>query len=132
MIIEDRVKKMSQLAVYEKKIGQDPFAIYEYALSDYIGKEILKNFIEITIAYMIGLIGFTAFKIEYILDHCLEMDYKNIGLWLVVSYGTIVLISTIITVVIAKKKYNMEKKKVERYIKILDEVCLCYEKEREE
>ncbi len=132
MIAEERVKKMSQLAVYEKKIGQDPFLIYEYSLSDFIGKETLKNFVEITIAYIIGLLCLVAFNIEYLLDHCLEMDYQNIGLWLVVSYGTIVLITTIVTVVIAKKKYNREKKKIEKYIQILDEVCLCYEKEREE
>lgn len=132
MIAEERVKKMSQLAVYEKKIGQDPFLIYEYSLSDFIGKETLKNFVEITIAYIIGLLCLVAFNIEYLLDHCLEMDYENIGLWLVVSYGTIVLITTIVTVVIAKKKYNREKKKIEKYIQILDEVCLCYEKEREE
>lgn len=132
MINEKRVEKMSQLAIYENTIGKEPFSLYEYSKKDYIGWQLIKNFIGVTISYIICVLSLSALKIEYILDNWLEIDYFNIGLWLVVSYGTIMLISTLITIKIFKKKYKIAQKKMERYIQLVEQVCECYEKEREE
>lgn len=129
---ENRIEHMSKLAIYENKIGKETFQIYEYSQSDYIGWQLLKTWIASTIAYIICLGGVIVVNTEYLLQHWIEINYNKIGLWIAGTYGTIIIISILATFLLARSKYKSVEEKMKQYMRLLDNVCTCYEKEREE
>ena len=52
MLEQDKLKVMTQLALYEKKKGKKDFNIYSYDKDDYIRFEGLKTAVLVTIACM--------------------------------------------------------------------------------
>lgn len=78
MIDQDKLKTMTQLALYEKKKGKKDFVINSYDKDDYIRFEGLKTFVLVTIAYIacIGLI--CVMYMDYLIDHFDVLDYGMI------------------------------------------------------
>ena len=54
MLDEKRIRQMTKLAFFEKKEEKNALRIGRYFRSDYIGKELLKNFFLASIGYILG------------------------------------------------------------------------------
>ena len=52
MLDEKRIRQMTKLAFFEKKEEKNALRIGRYFRSDYIGKELLKNFFLASIGYL--------------------------------------------------------------------------------
>ena len=46
MIHQDKLKIMTQIALYEKKVGKKDLSMYSYQREDYIGWQSLKTFLQ--------------------------------------------------------------------------------------
>ena len=55
MLDEKRIRQMTKLAFFEKKEEKNALRIGRYFRSDYIGKELLKNFFLASIGYILVL-----------------------------------------------------------------------------
>lgn len=98
MIDQDKLKTMTQLAIYEKKKGKKDFVINSYDKDDYIRFEELKTFVLVTIAY-IAVIGIVCvMHLDYLIEHFDVLNYGKmiasasgglvcvLGLYMVISY----------------------------------------------
>lgn len=130
MLNENRVKKMSQLAILEQQMGLEPFQMYKFSKLDYIRWELMKTWISVTIAYGICCIGIIGIKLEYILDHWLELDYVKIAIWGLIGYGVLLIISLVGTIKISKSKFEGIEKNMKCYVRLVEEICECYETEK--
>ena len=75
MLDEKRIRQMTKLAFFEKKEEKNALRIGRYLRSDYIGKELLKNFFLASIGYILVLAVAVLYHIEWLVD---EID--TIGL----------------------------------------------------
>ena len=130
MINEKRVKQRSKLAVYEQKMGKEPFRLHSYYRSDYIRLQGLKTLVAITIAYGICLMGYMGFRLEYILDHLMEIDYKKVGMIIVVSYLVFLLVFFVLSRIIAVRKYAKAQEQLKTYSNLLKKLEQSYKEEK--
>lgn len=129
VVNEKRVKQMSQLAVCENKIGKEPFRLNSYYQKDYIRLQELKTLVSTTIVYCLCFVAYLGVRLEYIIDHVMELDYKKMGIIGIGSYGLLIVLSVFITKIIAKRKYERDKEKLRRYSKLLKALEKSYEEE---
>jgi hypothetical protein len=86
LIQVEKLKTMTQLALYEKKQGKQDFSVFRYRREDYIHFEKIKTVIAATAAFLI-IGGFlAAWNIEVILSHFDTYNYKQIGAVILVAY----------------------------------------------
>lgn len=131
MVNEKRVKQMSKLAIYEQKMGKEPFRLSSYYRSDYVRLQGLKTLVAITIAYGICLAGYMVLRLEYILDHLMQIDYKNVGIIIVGSYLLLLVVFFLLSRVLAVRKYERAKAQLEIYSHLLGELEQSYKEEQD-
>ena len=68
MLDEKRIRQMTKLAFFEKKEEKNALRIGRYFRSDYIGKELLKNFFLASIGYILVLAVAVLYHIEWLVD----------------------------------------------------------------
>ena len=66
MLDEKRIRQMTKLAFFEKKEEKNALRIGRYFRSDYIGKELLKNFFLASIGYILVLAVAVLYHIEWL------------------------------------------------------------------
>lgn len=126
MIQEDKLKTMTQLALYEKKQGKQDLSVYNYQKEDYIRFQRLKTMIAATAAFLI-IGGFlAAWNIEVILSHFDTYDYQKIGLAVLVAYIVFLIFYTRITSNASRERYNAVRPRVRRYHRNLNKMAAFY------
>ena len=100
MLDEKRIRQMTKLAFFEKKEEKNALRIGRYFRSDYIGKELLKNFFLASIGYI-----------------------------LVASYLCFLAVYSIAVYVISTIRYQGAQKKLKWYGKELDDLQNMYEEQ---
>ena len=92
MINEDKLKTMSQLALYEKKRSRKDLNIYSYDRDDYIRFEVLKTVILVTLA-VVALAGFVVlWNLEMLIQNFDVLNYKKMILVaVIVLFGVLAL-----------------------------------------
>lgn len=126
MVNEERVKKMARLEICAKQVGKEQFRISSYYRHDYVRLQELKTLIAITVSYIICLVGIAAVRIEYLLDHLPELDYKRIGMIAGGGYFVLLILFFLITRAMAVHKYNKAYKITYQYDHLLGELKNLY------
>ena len=115
MIDQDKLKTMSQLALYEKKKGKKDLNIYSYEEGDYIRFQGLKTLILVTFAFVavVGLI--MVWNMDYLMNHFVELNY---GLLIGLVCGALLLVLVFYMILSyrkSKEEYNSMNPRVRRY-----------------
>ena len=76
MLDEKRIRQMTKLAFFEKKEEKNALRIGRYFRSDYIGKELLKNFFLASIGYILVLAVAVLYHIEWLVDEIDTIDLQ--------------------------------------------------------
>lgn len=92
MVREENVKLMSKIAIYEKRKGKTEIPMSGYYKSDYVRLNVLKSVVSATIAFLIVAIVIVVYKLDYILANILKIDYKSLGMSVLIIYAVWVLI----------------------------------------
>ena len=79
MLDEKRIRQMTKLAFFEKKEEKNALRIGRYFRSDYIGKELLKNFFLASIGYILVLAVAVLYHIEWLVDEIDTIDLQFAG-----------------------------------------------------
>ena len=129
MLNEERVKRMTKLALYETRGGSEELKISSYFKKDYISMKVLSSVIWLSIAYIVALalLGVSFMNIL--------MENLTIGILVAIVVLTIlVYVALLITYIVVagklyKKRHARAYHRVKRFKQDLAELESLYEKE---
>ena len=112
MLDEKRIRQMTKLAFFEKKEEKNALRIGRYFRSDYIGKELLKNFFLASIGYILVLAVAVLYHIEWLVDEIDTIDLQFAAGCLIASYLCFLAVYSIAVYVISTIRYQEAQKKL--------------------
>jgi len=123
---------MTYLAKEEKSENAEDFRIMNFYKYDYIRYNLLKNFLSVTVGYVI-LLGLVAlYKAEYLIANVVSLDYKAIAIVVIGVYVLLLILYSVVTVWTCTAQYEKSKKHVTRFYKMLEILRKFYDKEAEQ
>ncbi len=129
MLNNRKVRLMTQLAIYEKGEGKKDFKLAKYYKTDYARFNVLKTALAVTVAYVILCGMFALYKLQYILDNVLTIDYLAIGWKALGIYIGIMSFYLICTLLGYSIKYSLSRKKLVKYYRMLRKLKDIYKEE---
>lgn len=115
MIHDERVALMAQLQAYEDRGGKRDIAIASYFRGDYLGSQILKSVISITIAAVIFYAGYVFYNLEEFMNNLYQTDWVEYAQTLLTRYLILVIGYALITYFVYAWRYTKAKKNLKRY-----------------
>ena len=115
MIHEERVILMTGLQVYEDGDGKRDIAISNYFSGDYLGMQMLKSVIYVTIAAGLFFAGYVFYNLEEFLNNIYQTNWLEYAQTLLTRYLVLVLAYTLITYLVYACRYAKAKKNLKKY-----------------
>lgn len=115
MIHDERVALMAQLQAYEDRGGKRDIAIASYFRGDYLGSQILKSVISITIAAVIFYAGYVFYNLEEFMNNLYQTDWVEYARTLLTRYLILVIGYALITYFVYAWRYTKAKKNLKKY-----------------
>ena len=115
MIHEERVILMTGLQVYEDGDGKRDIAISNYFRGDYLGMQMLKSVIYVTIAAGLFFAGYVFYNLEEFLNNIYQTNWLEYAQTLLTRYLVLVLAYTLITYLVYPCRYAKAKKNLKKY-----------------
>lgn len=115
LLNQDKIKIMTELAIYEDGEGKEDLKISKYYKPDYIRLEVIKAFVCSTLGYIlvVGLIAL--YQMEYLIMNLTRLDFEAIGKYVLLIYIMISVFYIIIGRASASIKYNKSRKGISKY-----------------
>lgn len=132
MLNNNRIRIMTKLAVYESKTGKEDIRLSKYYKTDYVRYQVLKSILSATLGYAAILLMIFIYKAEYLISKAVVLDYKLIGTYIFSIYIMLVAIFGLGSLVGYSMKYDLSRKKLSRYFKLLKHLNKIYKEESSE
>ncbi len=129
MIHEERVILMTGLQAYENGEGKKDIAVANYFRGDYIGAEILKSVIAMTIAASVFYAGYVFYNLESFMRDLYQTDWIEYAKVLLTRYLILVVVYAVITYLVYAYRYTKAKKNLKKYYGRLKELSAMYHEE---
>lgn len=115
MIHEERVILMSKLQAYEDGDGKKDIATANYFRGDYIGLQMLKSVVCMTIASAVFYAGYVFYNLENFLNSIYETDWIEYAKVLLTRYLVLVIGYALITYMVYAYRYMAAQKNLKKY-----------------
>lgn len=115
MIHEERVILMRELQAYEDGDGKRDIATANYFRGDYIGLQMLKSVVYITIASAVFYAGYIFYNLENFLNSIYETDWIEYAKVLLTRYLVLVIGYALITYMVYAYRYTKAQKNLKKY-----------------
>lgn len=115
MIHEERVILMTGLQAYEDGDGKKDIAVANYFRGDYLGFQMLKSVICMTLATAVFYAGYVFYNLESFLKDIYQMDWIEYAKMLVTRYLILVIGYALITYLVYAYRYTKAKKNLKKY-----------------
>ncbi len=115
MIHEERVILMTGLQTYEDGDGKRDIAISNYFRGDYLGMQMLKSVIYVTIAAGLFFAGYVFYNLEEFLNNIYQTNWIEYAQMLLTRYLVLVVAYTLITYLVYACRYAKAKKNLKKY-----------------
>ena len=132
MLNTDKVRLMTKLALYETKEGKEDIRLSKYYKTDYVRYQVIKSIVCATIGYALILMLIFIYKSEEIIKNAVTLDYKTIGIVVLGIYIIIAALYGLGSSVGYAIKYDLSRKKLSRYYKLLKRLNKIYHEETPE
>ncbi len=129
MIHEEKVVLMTKLQVYEDRGGKRDVAVAGYFRGDYLGSQILKSVICVTIAAVIFYAGYIFYNLESFMKNLYQTDWVEYVSVVITRYLIFVIGYALITYLIYTWRYAKAKKGLKKYYGGLKELNAMYDEE---
>lgn len=129
MINEEKVKIMTEIAMYEQGKGRKYLPVSKYYRSDYIGLALIKNFFLVTMGYVMAIAAVAVYFGEYLMENLHKMDLVSLGIYIIIGYVAVLVGYSILTYIQYSVKYFKAKKSVKEYYTQLTELSKIYTRE---
>lgn len=128
MLNEERIILMTKLASYESGEGKRNAAIGSYFRGDYIGVQVIKSVISVTIAFFILFGLYILYDFENFMLDIYKMDLFVFAKNVLMLYGGVVVGFALLTYAIYSYKYSKAKKSLKNYYNNLKKLASLYDK----
>lgn len=115
MVREENVKLMSKIAIYEKHKGKTEIPMNTFYKGDYVRLNSLKSMVSATIAFIMIFALVVVYKLDYILLNVLKMDYKKLGIQILVIYLLWIFLYWLIARILYAKRYEDSRSNIIMY-----------------
>lgn len=129
MINIRKTRLMTKLALYETGEGREDIRLSKYYKTDYVRLQILKTVLAVTIGYILILLMVGLYKSEYLIAEAVNLDYRSIGITVLVIYIILLTIYIVGTIIGYSIKYDLSRGKLTRYFRLLNIMKKIYREE---
>ena len=129
MINVRKTRLMTKCAVYEKGVGAEDIRMSRYFQADYVRLGFLKTVFYTTVGFIVICLLYAIFKLDYLIDNSLELDYKENGLKIGLAYVIVLLGSLMLSWVVYTLKYMRSRKRLAKYYKMLRRINIFNEED---
>jgi len=129
MINEERVKEITQIAIYDQKSGNEQDAVKSYFRSDYVGKEILKSFFSGTVAFIVLGAMYGMYRSPELIEQINHIDFVAMGMDIFKVYGAFMIVYLFFTFLVYELRFSREHKELKKYAEHIDTLNKMYERE---
>lgn len=126
MLNEKKIRLMTKLALFEDKDGTQDIKHGKFYRNDYVRLRLLQTMISVTLGFGLVLVLVVAYKMEYLVEKAVTLDYATI---LKTTLGIFIIVAVIyifLSMVIYSIQYDRSRKKLGRYMKNLKELRRLY------
>lgn len=132
MLNTNKVRLMTKLALYETKEGKEDIRLSKYYKTDYVRYQVIKSILCATFGYALILLLIFIYKSEYLIKNAVTLNYKTIGTYILGVYIIVAAIYGLGAMVGYAIKYDLSRKKLSRYYKLLKRLNKIYNEETPE
>ena len=129
MINVRKTRLLTKCAVYEKGVGAEDIRMSRYFQADYVRLGFLKTVFYTTVGFIVICPLYAIFKLDYLIDNSLELDYKENGLKIGLAYVIVLLGSLMLSWVVYTLKYMISRKRLAKYYKMLRRINIFNEED---
>lgn len=127
MLNEDKIKLMTQIAMFEKREGKNIFPANRYFASDYISSHMFRSFFSYTLCFVLCVLIWVLYNIERLLNTMNLDEVMVIGRQGGILYVTGLVIYLVITFRVYQKRYEYAKRGMKVYVAKLKRLEKRYE-----
>ncbi|KMW18106.1 hypothetical protein [Enterocloster citroniae] len=132
MLNEEKVRYMTQLAIFEKRVGKKIFPINRYFKKDYVGGQMFRSFFGYTFCYLLFLLMWVLYKLDELLNEMSIDEILDAAKKWGVIYAAGLVLYLIVTWIVYSKRYDYAARSQTMYTSKLKHLVRRYEKERPE
>ena len=114
-----KTRLMTKLAIYEQGPGNQDIRLSKYYKSDYVRLQILKTILSVTVGYLLVLTLVGLYKSEYLIAQAVNLDYRAIGMTVLVIYVVLLTVYTVGAIIGYSIKYDLSRGKLAKYFRML-------------
>ena len=129
MINEEKVILMPHMQAYEDHAGKNDIAVANYFRGDYLGYQVLKAVLAMTVVLAMLFGCYVLYDIEFFMKNIYQIDLVEYVKGLATDYLTIVVVYAIITYIVYAVRYAKAKKNLKKYYGDLKTLNAMYNKE---
>lgn len=129
MLNVEKVRVMTKLAAYEQGEGKKYLPISKYYRTDYIGLALIKNFILVSVAYVLLLGLAVIYNLDELMENIHKMDLVKMGILAIVGYLVLLTAYSVLVYIIQTVKYSRAKKSIKEYYTQLGRLTKIYAQE---
>lgn len=127
MLSEEKIKIMTNLAMFEKKEGNRIFPVNRYFKSDYISSKLLRSFFSYTLSFLLGIVLWVLFDIEKWLNVMWIESLIELGMKVGAIYLAGLVVYLIISLCIYARRYDYASRGMKVYMAKLKRLDKRYE-----
>ncbi|MBO5336045.1 MAG: hypothetical protein J6A94_02800 [Lachnospiraceae bacterium] len=129
MLNEERVILMTKMASYEGNEGKKNMAIGKFFRSDYIGIQVLKSVLSVTICYAVCFALYIFYDFEVFMQDLYKMDLIAFAVQVLKYYGIAVVAYGLLSYVVYSWRYAKAKKSLKCYYNNLKKLYSLYQEQ---
>lgn len=115
MLNEDKVKLMTQMAIYEKRKGKKDMKLTKYFHSDYVSWNMIKTAFAVTVSYMLAAGCWVLYHMEYYLENLYTLDFAELIKSFLTYYAAALAGFLVLSYIVYSVRYNMTMKSLKRF-----------------
>lgn len=127
MLSEEKIKIMTNLAMFEKKEGNRIFPVNRYFKSDYISSKLLRSFFSYTLSFLLGIVLWVLCDIEKWLNVMWIESLIELGMKVGAIYLAGLVVYLIISMCIYARRYDYASRGMKVYMAKLKRLDKRYE-----
>lgn len=131
MLNEERIRKMTKAAIYEKKTAGKKIGIARYYLGDYISYQVIKAVLCMSIIFVIFLGGWGILNLEYLMNNIHKMDLLALGSRILFYYVVCVVLYGLAVYLASWYRYHTAQRDMKKYYRMLKDIDAGYAEEEE-
>lgn len=127
MLSEEKIKIMTNLAMFEKHQGKKIFPVTRYFKSDYVSSRLFRSFFSYTLSFALCLALWGLYYMEWWLNTMELKTLYDTGLRIAAVYGCGLVVYMVISIFVYAKRYEYASRGMKVYLAKLKRLDKRYE-----